>query len=262
MKIQSALFSIITLAAMTTYSCSTQTPKSSTTDNAPDAHTAQTALDWQGSYSGVLPCADCGGIETELTLKDDLTYRLTKAYLGKEPVVKDTLVGTFSWEGSNIKLTGINEGEGSPWYKVEENKVRHLDLEGNTIKGELANRYILTKNGNPLVEDKTWRLVELEGQPITESPENHYLIFHSKEGRIEAKANCNVLALEYKIKNELMVYFGQGLTTLMACPDSDTEQRLLKVLSTVDNLSTDGKTLSLNKARMAPLAKFELVETK
>ena len=45
----------------------------------------------------------------------------------------------------------------------------------------------------------------------------------------------------------------------MACPDN-LEQEFLAVLLQVDNLSTDGETLSLNKARMAPLAKFKLLK--
>jgi hypothetical protein len=44
----------------------------------------------------------------------------------------------------------------------------------------------------------------------------------------------------------------------MACPD-DLEQEFLQVISEADNLSTDGKYLSLNKARMAPLARFVVV---
>lgn len=35
----------------------------------PDMHTAETSLDYQGTYAGTLPAADCPGIETRLTLK-------------------------------------------------------------------------------------------------------------------------------------------------------------------------------------------------
>jgi len=45
-------------------------------------------------------------------------------------------------------------------------------------------------------------------------------------------------------------------TTLMACPNSETEQKLIRVLETMDNYSLGENSLSLNKARMAPLAKF------
>jgi len=38
------------------------------------------SLDWAGSYHGVLPCADCAGIETTLILDYDLTYRIITRY--------------------------------------------------------------------------------------------------------------------------------------------------------------------------------------
>ena len=40
-----------------------------TVAEAPDMHTAETSLDYQGTYAGTLPAADCPGIETRLTLK-------------------------------------------------------------------------------------------------------------------------------------------------------------------------------------------------
>ena len=36
-------------------------------------HNAQNSLDWNGTYKGVLPCADCAGIEKEITLYKDQT---------------------------------------------------------------------------------------------------------------------------------------------------------------------------------------------
>ena len=45
----------------------------------------------------------------------------------------------------------------------------------------------------------------------------------------------------------------------MACPDMTVEQDFLEMLETVDSyaIGSDG-TLSLNRARMAPLARFKL----
>ena len=43
----------------------------------------------------------------------------------------------------------------------------------------------------------------------------------------------------------------------MACP-GQLEQDFIQALIETDNLASDGQTLSLNKARMAPLARFIL----
>lgn len=222
-----------------------------------NSHTSQNSLDWQGVYYGVTPCASCPGIETELTLTNDLNYNLTQKYIDSE--VKNSVMGKFSWEGNLIKLEGIKDHEAPSRYKVEEGKIRQLDMNGKEITGKLANNYVLTKNGNPSVEDKRWKLIELFGKPVNGDAKTHYIIFHSKDGRIEAKANCNVIINNYKIKNQYQLSITAGITTLMACPDN-LEQELVKALAQADNLSVSETNLSLNKARMAPLARFELVK--
>ena len=40
-------------------------------------------MDWAGTNNGVTPCADCDGIETEITLNNDLKYIIKTKYLGK-----------------------------------------------------------------------------------------------------------------------------------------------------------------------------------
>jgi heat shock protein HslJ len=65
----------------------------------------------------------------------------------------------------------------------------------------------------------------------------------------------------YKLKEEVSrIEFSKVASTMMACEDMVTEQEFAKVLETVDNYNFDGKTLKLNKARMAPLAEFEIIK--
>ena len=83
------------------------------------------------------------------------------------------------------------------------------------------------------------------------------------------EVDCNQHNLEGDFKNETLEGFGYDYyvfetngnvaSTMMACPDN-IEDEFKKILYTTDNLSTDGQTLSLNKARMAPLARFVLVK--
>ena len=47
---------------------------------------------------------------------------------------------------------------------------------------------------------------------------------------------------------------------MMACPDRrETEAAFMDMLRSIDNFSISDETLSLNRARMAPLARFEAV---
>lgn len=110
------------------------------------------------------------------------------------------------------------------------------------------------------VENKRWKLVQLNGKKIDKSADTHYIILHSDKSRAEAKAGCNNLNLSYELKNEFQIKFNEGISTRMACPEGNIEQEFIETLTKVDNLTTDGKTLSLNRARMAPLAIFELAE--
>ena len=113
--------------------------------NVVDAHNSQNSLDWEGVYKGILPCADCEGIEIEIILNSDLTFVKKTKYLGKENFNGIDEKGSFTWnkEGSTIILQQINEG--SNQYKVCENTLTHLDMEGKIIKGDLAEKYILKK---------------------------------------------------------------------------------------------------------------------
>lgn len=249
------LISTATLLGLMLASCNpTKAIKETTTSN---NHNSQNSLDWQGTYYGVTPCASCEGIETELTLTNDSNYVLTTTYMGKENTPNVTK-GKFTWQGNNIKLEGIDKDKSPTMYKIEEGKIKQLDMKGKEITGDLSNRYALTKNGNSEVEDKRWKLIELYGKPIKGSAETHYVIFHSKDGRLEAKANCNMMNNNYKIRNNYRLTIQSGISTLMACPDN-LEQEFSKALAQADNLSVGGNNLSINKGRMAPLARFELV---
>ncbi|SMO70478.1 Uncharacterized lipoprotein NlpE involved in copper resistance [Saccharicrinis carchari] len=252
------LFVVATVTAVLLTSCNRtkKTDKKTTVDT----HSAQNALDWEGTYYGVTPCASCPGIETELTLTADLNYVLTRLYL-EEDESEYTLEGKFSWKGNNIELEEADKDSSPVIFKVEENQVRQLDRQGKAIEGELASHYVLTKNGNLNVENKRWELKELNGKAVEGSAETHYIIFHSKENRIEAKANCNNLLFDYTIRHQFQLITSPGAATLISCPEDDgMEREFIDAISTADNLSVTETTLSLNKARMAPLAKFELVK--
>lgn len=109
------------------------------------AHSSQNALDWEGSYVGTFPCADCSGIKTTVTLHKDGNYTMQETYLGKENATFRSK-GTFTWNraGNTISLSGI---VGSPnQFFVGENKLFKLDGDGNKVSGPLAEHYILSKN--------------------------------------------------------------------------------------------------------------------
>lgn len=143
----------LSILILINWSCCNQSKPSQQVDGSiiaekmsPDtAHSSENSLDWAGTYKGILPCADCEGIETELTLNKNLTFVILTNYLGKADSKFFEEKGSFSWNenGSKIILLGIENRPNA--YFVGENKLFQLDMDGNRIDGALANKYILIK---------------------------------------------------------------------------------------------------------------------
>ncbi len=110
-------------------------------------HNAKNSLDYAGTYVGTLPCADCEGIETTVTLKENGEYESEMTYLGKgaDNVFKDS--GTYTWEedGNRITTRSLDATDQENKYFVSENMIKALDSDGNEITGSMADLYILEK---------------------------------------------------------------------------------------------------------------------
>lgn len=236
-------------------------PKSSTNvmgDN------SMTSLDWDGTYQGILPCADCEGIQTVIKLNKDLTYYIQTKYLGKDEKIFESS-GQFIWnmEGSKITQHDTDDTE-SKTYLVGENFIKQLDVSGNAIIGSLAEKYILRKVDNQITE-KYWKLVELHGKKVKPDEWNKrepHMILKAENNRVHGSGGCNTFNGRYELKEGNRIFFSKIASTLMACENMAVEREFFNVLETVDNYNLVGDTLILNKARMAPLARFEAVYLK
>jgi len=214
---------------------------------------ARNNLDWAGTYVGTLPCADCEGIETRLTLKEGGSYTLSQKYLGRDEKPFETK-GSFQWSalGNTVTITDARSKE-ITHFAVAENQLKQLDKESNEITGALASSYILAKV-NPLLVGKTWKLAQLglspyEGQPAT-------ITFSETDNKINGNLSCNIFSGAYELKIGDRIKFSKLATTLKMCANMDTENNLKKVFETADSYTVTENELILNRARMAPLAKF------
>ena len=227
----------------------------------PDGHSSRIALDWAGTYSGILPCASCPGIETRVTLHEDGTFERAMLYID-EAQVPETDSGAFTWNSAGGAISLDAGGGESQLYQVGENVLFHLDRSGERITGDLAGRYVLHKHvRDPAIEDRRWRLVELLGQPIAadEARGDAVLTLRAGDSAASGNSSCNTFSGQYAIKSGQRLSFGRNMAvTLMACPDMSLESAFLDVLKRVDSYAvSDEGLLSLHRARMAPLARFE-----
>ena len=118
-----------------------------------------------------------------------------------------------------------------------------------------------SKEDSGNITGKTWKLTEINGQPIKlkNTNANPYFKLNMSDMRYEGNGGCNGVGGTFEIKQDIMrIKFNQGMSTMIACDDLETEQAFTKALLAADNYSVNGKILTLNKARMAPLAKFVL----
>lgn len=112
-------------------------------DGTTDMHNAQNSLDWAGTYKGKLPSASGEGIETTITLKDDMTFEKVDIYKGKKGG-KFTEKGKFTWDKEGTVIT-LEIKDAKELYKVVEGSIIMLNADGKENTGELAEMYVIKK---------------------------------------------------------------------------------------------------------------------
>jgi len=119
-------FILLILSVMIT-SCGS-TKEQSKEGGADGAHNSKNSLDWQGTYWGILPCADCSGIRTVIKLQSDGYYRIESRYDGKSREII-TAKGKMMWykKGGTVTIDGQQ-------YRVGEKQLIRLDRSGNVIR--------------------------------------------------------------------------------------------------------------------------------
>lgn len=264
------VFMMITAALLSACNSSKQQKNAqiSSTENPDPAHNNQNSIDWAGVYRGVLPCADCEGIQEEIRLNDDLTYEMVSTYLGKGDGNQFPDKGTFEWDadGSRIKLTSATSTDGTNrWFKVGENQLISLDIQGNPIENSFPPETYRYKkmNQDNVITEKYWKLSELHGEEIAAAPENQsrepHFILKEKDSRVIGNTGCNNMTGGYELSAEGNgIKFNPMATTRMACLGENHEQDFLTVFGSCDNYSVENDTLSLKKGDTI-LAKFVAV---
>lgn len=264
--------------------------------NAEDiGHNAKNSLDFIGTYKGILPCADCQGLETEITINENETFSIKLKYLGKGEKIF-VQKGHFSWDkkGTTITLTDI---EGAPnQYIVGENTLTQLDMAGQKIKGSLADEYILSKQpkdtsdievtnesddatvdlnsriatttsiekvnpaeGKHTLAETKWKLITLNKKKITQKGKKDYILkMNSKDGRFSAYAGCNSISGSYDMPSSDRLLFSEMVMTEMACANMELESNFTQMLEKVAIYKLDKEALILFSEDKHILARFEV----
>jgi heat shock protein HslJ len=211
------------------------------------------ALDWDGTYQGILPCADCEGIQTQITLNKDLSYVLETRYNGKDEKVFQTK-GTFNWGINGSKITLDNSEKQS--YLVGENMLFHLDKNGNRITGDLANKYVLGKEKVEL-NGKYWKLIELNGEAVKVENREPFIKFNTEEKLVNGNSSCNSFNGNYEISEGNKISISPFMMTRMACIDNNIEGEFMQALEATTGYLLSANTLVFTDSTNKNLAKFK-----
>ena len=132
------------------------------------------------------------------------------------------------------------------------NEKKNTELEETTAEIEANNE------PNEFTDTK-WKLVTLlMGQDITD--DKAFISFATEDNRVFGNNSCNNFTGTYEIKEGSQIILSKIATTMMSCPDMTIGEQFMAVLEKADNYSLNGNYMTLNKAKMAPLAVFEVWE--
>ena len=113
------------------------------------------------------------------------------------------------------------------------------------------------KNQSLLLTPKYWRLVELNGVPVTKNPlatkEAHMIL---KGTQVNGNTGCNSFFGSFELKADNGISFGKMGSTMMACIDMQIERAYLDALTNASSYSVNGNMLILYKEKNIPLAFF------
>jgi copper homeostasis protein (lipoprotein) len=97
-----------------------------------------------GRYSAELPCASCSAIDYEIEFRTDSTYLEQMIYRDHEASVF-IRYGSYNIDNKGIIILDKEPDAGMNLFDRGGRHLRILDIAGNAIEGELAEKYILRK---------------------------------------------------------------------------------------------------------------------
>ena len=206
-----------------------------------DIHNSRNSLDWAGTYEGVLPCADCPGIKTRLTLNWNGSYQLVTQAQGSQNAEK-SVSGVFKWQPSGNAIT-LDKRGGRQQFAMGEGRLLLLQPEGGASQS--ANRVLTLTAPAPhsgdleqQLERYRWTLIfasDANNRRIAGLPpgQDHPVVFSFAGSRLSVQGPCNRLVGGYQVTAANLLTVNVGASTMMAC-----DPALMQADSALSNLLT------------------------
>lgn len=80
-----------------------------------------------------------------------------------------------------------------------------------------------------------WNITEVNGEAISTQENTPFMEFNMAEKKIHGNAGCNIFntSLETDANDISALKIAQGMSTMMACPNMETESKILQAMTTV-----------------------------
>lgn len=226
---------IVALLTTALVACSTEKPVSQAAtpaaQRAPvvDIHTSRIALDWTGTYEGMLDCADCAGVHTLLTLDKDASFELITWPL-KRGAAPTTERGQFNWQPDGTSIA-LETGAGELRFLVGEGRLMLRSMAGarqapgapNTVLTHIPS----VQGGDrptlfEVLTDHHWALANATDganqriAALFPDPEQAFS-FGFAESSLQVRGGCNGLRGAFAIGDDDMLSVTAMMSTMMAC---------------------------------------------
>lgn len=151
MKLASKLFLFLFLAAATQTACQNKSTVETAPNSSAEAAPASTGMqssrgsDWAGTYRALMPCANCEGTETTLTINADNTYTVHIKFLGAPGAEELESSGHFEWSAVGDTIILDKYDYTPPKFLYDHQKIHQLDFIGKRAAGVDAEKYTFTK---------------------------------------------------------------------------------------------------------------------
>lgn len=121
--------------------------KQESTDHSAHVAPIDKSQEFHGVFYGYLPCDDCNGIKTTLSLKQKNNYLLV-TQPARESSREYYEKGKYSWndETQTVVLTPNKESTTRQYHIENEGTLVQLNSDGARMRGDEADRYILRRS--------------------------------------------------------------------------------------------------------------------
>ncbi len=174
--------------------------------------------------------------------------QFTVQYNGDGSWVRVTFNGTQYELPSVISASGAkyaNEEESVIFWEHQREAI--LEIDGNVVfEGAklIENKNSTITSTGFSLEGTKWQWKETkyeDGKTVNPNKPEEFVMYFMEEGRFSSKTDCNTVMGTYAVEEDRLS-FGQMASTIMACPDEQTQEEVYTAML------VDAKTVKVNEA--------------